>query len=304
VRRRLIRLILTRPKYGLSTGNALEKQDQERLRATEVAASRSVSPGESYGRWMGTPSAGSALYSSQPVVQYGSGRRLCSVIASADWSAIQPGHKLVTGGVYGHYPAPQLSRVARARLGIGVPFQHRRAARRAQCPAAPRTHTRGRDAASGAVREQVRRLPGSHVAAHTLVLLIERGGEGLAQLLNEPPDVVLLDLKMPEMTGFELLDRMSSNANMDAVPAIVLTSAILTQSKRDRFRRAARIMKSDLSGSKLTGAITDALGGLPLEAGARQRLGCAPLVRHQPSRQGAGYRAGTEAAASLCDANS
>jgi hypothetical protein len=37
-----------------------------------------------------------------------------------------------------------------------------------------------------------------------------------------------------------------------------------------RYLVAARIMsKSDLSGSALAGAISDALGGLPLEAGAR-----------------------------------
>ena len=93
------------------------------------------------------------------------------------------------------------------------------------------------------------------------------GTEGLAQLLNEPPDVVLLDLKMPEMTGFELLDRISDEASLYAVPAIVLTSAILTLDERQRLRRAARIMsKSDLSGSALAGAITDALGGSPSEA--------------------------------------
>ena len=93
------------------------------------------------------------------------------------------------------------------------------------------------------------------------------GTEGLTQLLNEPPDVVLLDLKMPEMTGFELLDRISDEASLDGVPAIVLTSAILTLDERQRLRRAARIMsKSDLSGSSLTGAITDALGGSPFEA--------------------------------------
>jgi len=86
------------------------------------------------------------------------------------------------------------------------------------------------------------------------------GTEGLAQLLNERPDVVLLDLKMPEMTGFDLLDRISDETNLDRVPAIVLTSAILTLDERQRLRRAARIMsKSDLSGSALTGAITDAL---------------------------------------------
>ena len=93
------------------------------------------------------------------------------------------------------------------------------------------------------------------------------GTEGLAQLLNERPDVVLLDLKMPEMTGFELLDRISGETSLDGVPAIVLTSAILTPDERQRLRRAARIMsKSDLSGSALTGAITDVLGKSPSEA--------------------------------------
>jgi CheY-like chemotaxis protein len=93
------------------------------------------------------------------------------------------------------------------------------------------------------------------------------GTEGLAQLLNEPPDVVLLDLKMPEMTGFELLDRISDETSLDAVPAIVLTSAILTPEEQQRLRRAARIMsKSDLSGSALTGAIIDALNKSPSEA--------------------------------------
>jgi CheY-like chemotaxis protein len=89
----------------------------------------------------------------------------------------------------------------------------------------------------------------------------------LAQLLNEPPDVVLLDLKMPEMTGFELLDRISSEASLDPVPAIVLTSAILTLDERQRLRRAARIMsKSDLSGSALIGAITEVMDRVPSEA--------------------------------------
>jgi signal transduction histidine kinase/DNA-binding response OmpR family regulator len=92
------------------------------------------------------------------------------------------------------------------------------------------------------------------------------GSEGWAQLVNEPPDVLLLDLTMPEMTGFELLDRISGDASLDAVPAIVLTSAILTLAERQRLRRAARIMsKSDLSGSALTGVIADVLKGLPSE---------------------------------------
>ncbi len=92
------------------------------------------------------------------------------------------------------------------------------------------------------------------------------GTEGWAQLLNEPPDVLLLDLKMPEMSGFELLDRISGDAGLDDVPAIVLTSAILDAGARRRLRRAARIMsKLELSATTLTAAIADVLGRTPAE---------------------------------------
>jgi len=93
------------------------------------------------------------------------------------------------------------------------------------------------------------------------------GAEGLAQLANERPDIVVLDLKMPGMTGFELLDRISADTSLDPVPAIVLTSAILTAGERQQLRRAARIMsKSDLSATTLGDAISEVLAGALAEA--------------------------------------
>jgi signal transduction histidine kinase/CheY-like chemotaxis protein len=93
------------------------------------------------------------------------------------------------------------------------------------------------------------------------------GTEGLARLFNKPPDVLLLDLKMPEMNGFELLQRISEEASLGSIPAIVLTSAILSRGERQRLGRAARIMsKSDLSAAALAGAIADVLGGSLSEA--------------------------------------
>ncbi len=47
------------------------------------------------------------------------------------------------------------------------------------------------------------------------------GAQGLAELQRDPPDVVLMDLKMPEMSGFELLERISGDAALDRVPAII-----------------------------------------------------------------------------------
>ncbi|MGA8401019.1 MAG: ATP-binding protein [Stellaceae bacterium] len=84
------------------------------------------------------------------------------------------------------------------------------------------------------------------------------GTEGLALLRNAPPDIVLLDLNMPGMDGFQFLERLSSASD---IPAIVLTSMILDGGQRLRLGRAATILsKSDLSSSMLVAAIGDVLG--------------------------------------------
>ncbi|MGH6738275.1 MAG: ATP-binding response regulator, partial [Bradyrhizobium sp.] len=89
------------------------------------------------------------------------------------------------------------------------------------------------------------------------------GTEGLAQLRRETPDILLLDLKMPEMTGFDLLEQIAAERSLDQVPAIVLTSMVLGAAERQRLRRAACIMsKSDLSATTLASAIADAVGRL------------------------------------------
>lgn len=46
----------------------------------------------------------------------------------------------------------------------------------------------------------------------------------IALLLRELPDVVLLDLNMPEVSGFELLAKMRDDPVLKHIPAIVLTS--------------------------------------------------------------------------------
>jgi CheY-like chemotaxis protein len=80
------------------------------------------------------------------------------------------------------------------------------------------------------------------------------GTEGWTQLLNAPPDVLLLDLKMPEMTGFELLDRIRDEASLSAVPAIVLTSAILNPAERgDSGARRASCQNQTYLRARLSG---------------------------------------------------
>ena len=51
------------------------------------------------------------------------------------------------------------------------------------------------------------------------------GGEaGLAAIAREKPALVLLDLMMPEMDGWEVFQRMRSDEQMQDIPVIVVTA--------------------------------------------------------------------------------
>jgi diguanylate cyclase (GGDEF)-like protein len=50
------------------------------------------------------------------------------------------------------------------------------------------------------------------------------GGEGLHMVESDPPDLVLLDLMMPEMDGYEVCRRMKSDYAARHIPIIILTA--------------------------------------------------------------------------------
>src|SRR5690349_6628989 len=56
------------------------------------------------------------------------------------------------------------------------------------------------------------------------VSMAENGRVALEMLGREPFDLLLLDIEMPEMTGFELLERMAADAQLRDIPVIVTSS--------------------------------------------------------------------------------
>lgn len=56
------------------------------------------------------------------------------------------------------------------------------------------------------------------------VLKAENGEQALARLRQELPDLVISDLQMPVMDGFELLRRIREDARLDALPVIAVTA--------------------------------------------------------------------------------
>lgn len=78
------------------------------------------------------------------------------------------------------------------------------------------------------------------VESHSLsnrVLKARSGQEALHALEHETIDLVLLDLQMPEMDGFEVLEKMRANDRTKNIPVIVVTGQALTEAEMERLNR-------------------------------------------------------------------
>lgn len=56
------------------------------------------------------------------------------------------------------------------------------------------------------------------------VLTASNGQDGLKKALEEGPEMIFLDVKMPEMDGFEVLKRLRSEPKTKNIPVIILSN--------------------------------------------------------------------------------
>lgn len=55
------------------------------------------------------------------------------------------------------------------------------------------------------------------------VVTAASGPEALTAMAEKTPDLVILDMMMPEMTGFDVLEKMRSDTTTQSTPVIMLT---------------------------------------------------------------------------------
>ena len=67
------------------------------------------------------------------------------------------------------------------------------------------------------------------------ILEAANGREGLELIQRELPDLVIIDLMMPEMDGFTVIDALRANPETAAIPVIVATAKELTQDEKNRL---------------------------------------------------------------------
>jgi signal transduction histidine kinase/CheY-like chemotaxis protein len=87
------------------------------------------------------------------------------------------------------------------------------------------------------------------------------GKDALAKAHEAPPDVILLDLRLTDMTGFDVFDRLRDDPATSAVPVVVVTSQRLSEDDRRRLSAAQAVLsKSTLTRNSLRSAIATAIG--------------------------------------------
>lgn len=87
----------------------------------------------------------------------------------------------------------------------------------------------------------------------------ETGAEGL-RLASTRPDAIFLDVVMPDLTGFEVLEKLKADCDTRQIPVVVYTALVLGTSDRARLAAASSILrKSTASRVADRAAIEDAL---------------------------------------------
>jgi CheY-like chemotaxis protein len=72
----------------------------------------------------------------------------------------------------------------------------------------------------------------------------ENGRAALERLQTQTPDVILLDLMMPEMDGFQLLSALREHTEWRRIPVIVITALDLTLADRERLNSGVEAILS------------------------------------------------------------
>ena len=64
---------------------------------------------------------------------------------------------------------------------------------------------------------------------------VANGREALARIQDDKPDVILLDLMMPEMDGFAVVAALQKEPRWRDIPVIVITARDLDAKERERL---------------------------------------------------------------------
>jgi CheY-like chemotaxis protein len=97
---------------------------------------------------------------------------------------------------------------------------------------------------------------------------VSQGVTGLAEACRERPNAIILDLTMPDMSGFEVLDALKADVATKDIPVVICTSRVLTDSERLRLTgKAIAILSKEGQGLQQIAEVIRRTAG-PVSIGA------------------------------------
>jgi CheY-like chemotaxis protein/signal transduction histidine kinase/HAMP domain-containing protein len=72
------------------------------------------------------------------------------------------------------------------------------------------------------------------------MVAVATGSEALEAMLGQPFDCMVLDLRLPDMTGFDLLEKVNAEPTLADVPVVVFTGKDLTPDDQTRLKSMAK----------------------------------------------------------------
>ena len=99
------------------------------------------------------------------------------------------------------------------------------------------------------------------------VELAAGGQEGLDKAKSDKPTLVLLDIMMPKMDGFEVLGKLKEDPETKDIPVVVLTNLAGTQDAKKAMEMGASkyIIKSEQDPKEVATLVKEVLENLPQE---------------------------------------
>jgi signal transduction histidine kinase/CheY-like chemotaxis protein len=99
------------------------------------------------------------------------------------------------------------------------------------------------------------------------------GPDGIREASKERPHAIILDLTMPGMSGFDVLDALKNDLATTDIPVVICTSRILTESERVQLagRTAAIVSKGDTGDKEIAEVVRRAVSSIKLPPPAISR---------------------------------
>jgi len=91
------------------------------------------------------------------------------------------------------------------------------------------------------------------------------GREAIEIAERELPDLIVLDLMMPDVSGFDVVDALNKNPATEGIPLIIVTAFEITADERQRLDGGvlAVMGKAGFDGKRFVSEVRRAMSGRP-----------------------------------------